>query len=242
MTTHVEDPHFEEVANETKDIQTTVDSLLFRSVFHRIPQGVSPDDVPPIPESVPDFGELTLTIDKTLARIAELEDRLKALESDNTTFGDQIEEYLRDIEESEKSLRSLKKIIKPEMLSTGESGKTDVSWLSLERNTLNSKLHTEINEVQNILDESSGSEADYDSLLKRLEQHRRDAEMLDECAQYLAWFTKQVVQRNESLKEYERDFTVGLVAQWINEEVAKVAQHLSNCANVKTEIEEKKSK
>jgi hypothetical protein len=40
---HFEDPHFEEIVNEIKDIQLKVDSLLFGSVFLRLPAGL-PDD------------------------------------------------------------------------------------------------------------------------------------------------------------------------------------------------------
>ncbi len=66
-------------------------------------------------------------------------------------FEDQIEDYLRDLEEIEKTLRTLKpvgsmmrsrlasscappfQILTPELLRDGEAGKTDVSWLSLHR-------------------------------------------------------------------------------------------------------------
>lgn len=38
-----EDPHFEDIVNEIKEIQTNVDSLLFGSVFLRLPVGLTPE-------------------------------------------------------------------------------------------------------------------------------------------------------------------------------------------------------
>lgn len=43
-TAVVDDPHFEQVGNELKEIQAKVDSLLFGSVFLRLPKGLSDDD------------------------------------------------------------------------------------------------------------------------------------------------------------------------------------------------------
>jgi hypothetical protein len=47
------------------------------------------------------------------------------------------------------------------------------------------------------------------------------------------------VETNEALPEYQKDFTIGLVAGWVNSEVAKVKEHEQNCFNVKAELESK---
>ncbi|KAI1707888.1 hypothetical protein DdX_12117 [Ditylenchus destructor] len=67
-----EDPHFDEIVNELKDIQLTVDSVVFGSVFLRLPKDL-------------------------------LEDR-----GNNASYEDQIEEYLRDLDELAKALHALK--------------------------------------------------------------------------------------------------------------------------------------
>jgi hypothetical protein len=236
-----EDPHFEEVVNEIKEVEAKTDSLIFRSVLLRLPKNFTASDAPVVTENVPDLDETLQTVDQLIGRTGAIEDRLNGLLTDNTSYGDQVQEYLRDIEESEKSLRLLKKQLKPEMLREGEAGKTDVSWLSTQRNVFGGKLHTEANKVQEIVDEHS-SETDPDKLgelVKRLEGIISTATMLNESAQYLSWFTRKVVETNESLSEYQRDFTVGLVSQWIQEEIHKISEHFENCLNLKQEIEAK---
>lgn len=47
------------------------------------------------------------------------------------------------------------------------------------------------------------------------------------------------METNEALPEYQKDFTIGLVAGWVNSEVAKVKEHEQNCFNVKAELESK---
>jgi hypothetical protein len=43
-------------------------------------------------------------------------------------------------------------MLHPEKLRDGETGKTDVSWLSWRRNTLGSKLHKESNELLSLIE------------------------------------------------------------------------------------------
>lgn len=49
----------------------------------------------------------------------------------------------------------------------------------------------------------------------------------------------RVVEINDSLPEHQKDFTIGLVAGWVNSEVSKVKEHEQNCFNVKAELESK---
>uniref|UniRef100_A0A915E8Y3 Uncharacterized protein n=1 Tax=Ditylenchus dipsaci TaxID=166011 RepID=A0A915E8Y3_9BILA len=237
-----EDPHFEEVVNEMKDIQLTVDNLLFGSVFLRIPYGLQEDKVPPVPEDVSTTEETLTTIDETIQRCNELEDcRLKELLEDknNASYEDLIEEYLRDVEEMCKTLKALKPMITPEHLREGEVGKTDVSWLSWRRNTLGSKLHKEINDLSDVIENQTDDASQLEGKLKTLNNILKTANTLQQSAQYLAWFTRRVVEYNESLPEFNRDFTVNLVSQWVQEEANKVLEHHKNCINARVELENK---
>uniref|UniRef100_A0A1I8BPX3 FIP-RBD domain-containing protein n=1 Tax=Meloidogyne hapla TaxID=6305 RepID=A0A1I8BPX3_MELHA len=79
------------IVNEIRDIQMTVDNLLFGSVFLRKPRGV--------PEGVAG----------RISHMHSLDDRLKELleNKDNECFADQIDEYLRELEDSERTLIAL---------------------------------------------------------------------------------------------------------------------------------------
>lgn len=46
----------------------------------------------------------------------------------------------------------------PERLREGETGKTDVSWLSWRRNTLGTKLHKESNELLALIEAGENSD------------------------------------------------------------------------------------
>jgi len=238
-----EDPHFEQIVVELKDIQSKVDSVLFGSVFLRVPHGLPDDKVPPIPEDQPSLNETLAGIEDALKKTAELEDRLKELlDNQNTaSYEDQIEEYLRDLDESSKILLALKPTLAPESLREGQIGKSDVSWLSWRRNTLGSKLHKEINELQQIIDNESQDPEQIELKLKSLDGVIQTANTLHQSTQYLAWFNRRVVSYNESLPEFERDFTVNLVSQWVQEEANKVLEHHNNCMNVRSEIENKQA-
>ncbi|KAI1730582.1 hypothetical protein Ddc_03288 [Ditylenchus destructor] len=237
-----EDPHFDEIVNELKDIQLNVDSAVFGSVFLRLPKGLPEDKVPSVPEGVATLDDTIATIENTIERSDALEDRLKDLLEDrgnNASYEDQIEEYLRDLDESAKTLHALKPILTPEQLREGETGKTDVSWLSWRRNILGSKLHKEINELSDVIENESSEINQLETKLKKVECIIKTANTLQESAQYLAWFARRVVDYNESLPEFHRDFTANLVTQWMAEEANKVLEHHKNCINMRTELENK---
>jgi len=237
-----EDPHFEQVVDEIKDIQSKVDSVLFGSVFLRKPKGIdSESQVPSTPEETPDLVTSAQIIEEQMGKAADLEDRVKGMLDDQSTasYEDQIEDYLRDLEEIEKILRALKPILNPDSLRDGETGKTDVSWLSYRRQTLGAKLHKEILDLQEITEIETQDKKELEIKLKAVESLVKTANTLQQAAQYLAWFNRKVVQYNESLPEFERDFTTGLVSQWVQEEANKVLEHHNNCMNVRSELENK---
>lgn len=146
-----------------------------------------------------------------------------------------IEDYQRDLDESIKTLTTLKpvmftrarvssnfifmiffvcfEILKPDQLRTSQIGKTDVSWLSWRRNTLGSKLHKEMNDLHELVvdeEHASGSTsptttaAMLQTRLKSVDEILQTANTLHESAQYLSWFTRRVVEYNDSLPEFER--------------------------------------
>ena len=252
-----EDPHFEEIVKEIKDIQIVVDNVLFGSVFLRLPHGLTPQKAEQIPQNdAPNLEETIELIDTTIKRCEELEDRLHELldNQNNASYEDQIEDYQRDLEESSKTLYTLKPILKPEELRNGETGKSDVSWLSWRKNTLGTKLHKELNDLQElIIDENetpSGSSSietrnEIEGMRNRLKSVNallQTANTLQQSAQYLSWFTRRVIDYNESLSEFDRDFTVNLVSQWVQEESNKVLEHQKNCINLHTELEDQLEK
>ena len=162
-----------------------------------------------------------------------------------------------------------------ERLRNGETGKTDVSWLSWRRNTLGTKLHKESNELLALIEGGdSGNqvttlhwminlkkiaqdEKSNKNRLKAAEALVKTADNLQRSAQYLSWFTRwlpnnefiirnipfrRVVEYNETLSEFQRDFTVNLVSQWVQEEVNKVQEHHTNCMNFCSEMTRKLEK
>lgn len=121
-----------------------------------------------------------------------------------------------------------------ESLHDGEPGKTEVSWLSTYKNILGTKLHREHNALEDITDAEQAAEGQPErdrvqSQLKRLDRLIGTAGMLHESARYLQWFTNRIVEINDAKKEYEKDFTLDLVAGWIKTEVGKVKDHEQNC-------------
>lgn len=252
---HRDDPHFEQIVNEIRDIQNQVETLVFGSVFLRQPQGIPENTfVPEKPSEVPSLEEITRQVDNTIAHMHELDDRLKGLleNKDNECYEDQIDEYLRELEDSERMLCTLKPMLHPERLRNNEPGKTDVSWLSWRRNTLGTKLHKESNELLTLIEggennNGNGEEEDepQGKLLNRLkaaEALLKTADNLHRSAQYLSWFARRVLEFNESLPEFQRDFTVNLVAQWVQDEVNKVQEHHTNCMNFCSELSQKVEK
>uniref|UniRef100_A0A914H5E1 Uncharacterized protein n=1 Tax=Globodera rostochiensis TaxID=31243 RepID=A0A914H5E1_GLORO len=245
-THHREDPHFEQVENEIRDIQSQTDILLFGSVFLRQPQGL-PEGVfvPEKPAEVPDLDGTTRQISATISRVDNLEEKLKELleHKDNAIYEDQIDEYLRELEESRTLMTALKPMLDPNRLRDGETGKTDVSWLSWRRNTLGSKLHKESNELVAVIEAGEKPEQaqteKVQTRLKSVEGLLKTADNLHQSAQYLSWFTRRVLDYNDSLSEFQRDFTVTLVAQWVQEEVNKVQEHRKNCMNFCSELSAK---
>jgi len=236
-----EDPHFEEIVNELRDIQIKVDVLVFGSVFLRRPNGLPLEAfVPNKPADVPSLEETISSISGLITQIDDLEDRLKDLldNRDHECFEDQIEEYQRDLQGSSRTLRVLKPLLSPERLREGEVGKSDVSWLSWRRNTLGDKMHRETNELLTVLD-AGDCPKKLGSRLRASDALIHTANTMLQSTQYLAWFTRRVVEYNDSLDEFERDFTVNLVSQWVQEEANKVQEHHRNCVNLRSEIIQK---
>ncbi|KAL3115517.1 hypothetical protein niasHT_018150 [Heterodera trifolii] len=243
---HREDPHFEQVEDQIRDIQTQADLLLFGSVFLRRPKGLAENAVvPETPSEVADLEGTTRQIAETIERIDDLEEKLKELleHKDNAIYEDQIDEYLRELEDSRTLMTALKPMLYPDRLKDGETGKTDVSWLSWRRNTLGSKLHKESNELLALIEAAENSEQQQAEKtrngLNTAEGLLKTADNLHQSAQYLSWFTRRVLDYNESLSEFQRDFTVNLVAQWVQEEVNKVQEHQKNCMNFCSELSAK---
>lgn len=242
------DLHFDQIVNEIRDIQMTVDNLLFGSVFLRKPRGV-PEGVavPKKPNDVPSLEEISRQIDETISHMHSLDDRLKELleNKDNECFADQIDEYLRELEDSERTLIALIPMLNQENLTEGEMGKSDVSWLSWRRNTLGAKLHRESNELHSLIEGSENGdniEKTVKNRLKTAEALLKTADNLKRSAQYLSWFTTCAMEYNETLPEIEKDFTCSLVAQWVQEEVNKVQEHHKNCMNFCSELSSKMEK
>nr|CAD2199930.1 unnamed protein product [Meloidogyne enterolobii] len=244
---HHKDLHFDQIVNEIRDIQLIVDNLLFGSVFLRQPRGVSEGAVPKKPSDVPSLEEVSQQIDGTITHMHSLSGRLNELleNKDNECFEDQIDEYLRELEDSERTLAALKPMLNQENLTEGEIGKSDVSWLSWRRNTLGAKLHRESNELHSLIEGSENGdniEKTAKNRLKTAEGLLKTADSLQRSAQYLSWFTTRVMEYNETLPEIEKDFTCSLVAQWVQEEVNKVQEHHKNCKNFCSELASKTEK
>lgn len=235
-----EDLHFEQIHNELQEIQTEVEKLLFYSVFIRLPGGVNEHQAPNKPvEALSRVDALTRI--ETVGRKADnLEDRLKEIQdSTGEQFADLIGDYLDDLEEAQKSLRNLKQIVQPELLHDGEGGKSEASWLTTYKTILGTKMHKEHNQLEELTENEAKDKEEALAKLKSLDRLVATAAMLQDTARYLQWFTNRVTETNDALPEYQQDFTIGLVANWVLSEVAKVKEHEQNCFNVKSELEAK---
>ena len=100
----------------------------------------------------------------------------------------------------------------PERLREGEVGKTDVSWLSWRRNTLGAKLHRETNELLTVLD-AGDCRNELRSRLRASDALMQTANTMLQSTQYLAWFTRRVVDYNDSLSS---DNKVGVSDDRVN--------------------------
>lgn len=86
-------------------------------------------------------------------------------------------------------------MLNPEALRNGETGKSDISWLSWRKNTLGTKLHKETNALQELIvdDEqtSTNKHKQIDIIQNRLKSVNfllKTANILQQSTQYLSWF------------------------------------------------------
>jgi len=234
-----EDPHFEQVFNELQEIQVEVDKLQFYSVFIRLPNGVSEHQAPKKPVEALNRTDALTRIERVGRKIDELEDRLKEIQDNTDQFNDLVADYLDDLEEAQKALRNLRNIVQPEMLNDNEPGKSQSSWLTSYKNVLTTKIHKEHIQLEEITETEANDKDEVIVKLKSLDRLISTAAMLQDTARYLQWFSNRVVESDSSLPEYQKDFTIGLVASWVNGVVSKVKEHEQNIFNVKSELEAK---
>lgn len=89
-------------------------------------------------------------------------------------------------------------MLNPEELGNGQTGKSDISWLSWRKNILGTKLHKELNDLQElIIDEDPESNQSTSSTRNEIEGIRNrlksakallhTANTLQQSAQYLSW-------------------------------------------------------
>ncbi|KAI6244163.1 hypothetical protein M3Y99_00088400 [Aphelenchoides fujianensis] len=235
----MEDPHFEDVSNNVNEIQQEVDKLIAYSVFARLPAGITEEKAPKKPAEAMTRVDAMTAIERILRRTGEVEDRLKELQDNTDQFNDQIEDYLNDVEEAQKTCRNVKSVLQPELLHDGESGKTEVSWLNFYQSLLRKKMHQEVVALEDLTENPAKDEAEGLAQLKRLDRLLSTAGHIHDMASYLQYFANRMTEANDELPEFSRDFTIGLVVSWITQEVNKTKEHEQNCFNVKAELESK---
>ncbi|KAI6191780.1 hypothetical protein M3Y97_00265100 [Aphelenchoides bicaudatus] len=226
-----EDPHFEQVHNELQGI----DKLLFYSVFIRLPTGANEHQAPKKPADALDRVDALTRIECVTRKSSELEDRLKELQDNTEQFSDMIADYLDDLEEAQKSLRTLKNIVQPD----SSKSETEASWLTTYKNILSLKINKEHIQLDELTETETKTKEEMLERLKALDKLIKTAGMLQDTARYLQWFTNRVTEENDSKPEHQKDFTIGLVISWVNSEITKAKEHEQNCFNVKSELESK---
>lgn len=140
-----------------------------------------------------------------------------------------IADHLDDLEEAQKVITNIKKIVQPELLHDNEPGKSDASWLTTYKNILTTKINKEHIRLDDVTETEAKEKEELIAQLKDLEKLISTAAMLQDAARYLQWFVNRVVEADDALPEYKKDFTIGLVAGWVSSEVAKVKEHEQNC-------------
>ena len=139
-------------------------------------------------------------------------------------------------------------IVQPELLNEGESGKSDASWLTVYKNFLSTTIHKENNKLEELTDAPATDKAAtveqlkkasdfllifdhaffHDFLYLQLDRLIATAGMLQETSRYLHWFTNRVQDSNDSLPEFDRDFSVTLVVGWITSTLSRAKEHEQN--------------